>query len=1133
MKKLNFTKKILLVLVLAISAIFFNSYALIVNLTSYAAYSGFAVDNYGSTSIEIKNGKFTSHSSKGDGVPEKADDWFIDKIDDKEIEGQKITASLLHGVLNVNEESYDGSKFNYKPVLAKNPGKPKEEFDNYILAMASNDVTNEQFGYFSSSVNLDNGKYYALSIYCKTVGDNARASIYTSLSNEDSDNFLGIKTSGLDGEDGWEPYYFLIATDSFNSLENFRIELRIGSSRQVQESSVRGSNGAVFFDQVELTEIANSDFYSAKESRNLKKFNFDNDYVDSFKNADFENGLEGFTTTYDNSDAESVVEVTTANTISQTLSTKFSLPYETIADNYTGTNGGNNKELLIMNVDPASTLVKTNEDNKIKISQHGFYRLSMLIKTGNLSSGGLDVTLSNTTKLISTGEEELTKSQNGFTSTSGGANNGFTRMDFYINGNVWQDCELSLSFALGSEETKISGWAIIDNIVLQQISGEEYGKGSDSNQLNLSKNVPDTNDFTNGSFNFVTSSNSAITYPYAPKDWKASSNLTGSGIIRVRTEFFNKDCFNYGLYGYQNPGPNNSLNVSSQPNATETRENVLMVRNNTSEDVYFKSNPSNNVTLSANSIDSTSIAKVSVAVKTQKNSKAFIQVVSGDNVIANIDNISASDWTTYTIYIKNGIASKTINLILGTHGNGNNNYSFFDHISYKSNDETFNLDTYLKPQSTEDTVKYRNSTYVDLLENGFYSHSNEIVTGNIYKQNSMLIHQSENVSQYNGIINTADNEQINVRKDSKDTNVLVVTNENASCQVLKTIDTYELKQNNYYEFSVWIKTSTLTGINDKNFGAYFELVAVDDDGNVIENKDNKNKFTNIIVTDTENNGWVKYSIFVLAETDQNVKVLLGLGNGENATQGTVYFDDLKIVGISENEYASQKADKTTLISKVIELKDTDNDESNDNNNSSSDEDSENGINIWALLSSIIIVIALILAIAGFLIRKLPKRKIAKIKAGEYEKSPFAVDENEIRRQLKLDREQKVVDINKQLEELEKEKAEQTNKYDEELEKIDNDKEKNKLYITHTKEINKLDKKINYLQSALTFITDPTNIRNEEIREIKEQKQKSREEFLKIKQEELEKEQAKQEEQETEVPKKRKKNRYRSLKNKNK
>lgn len=386
----------------------------------------------------------------------------------------------------------------------------------------------------------------------------------------------------------------------------------------------------------------------------------------------------------------------------------------------------------------------------------------------------------------------------------------------------------------------------------------------------------------------------------------------------------------------------------------------------------------------------------------------------------------------------------------------------------------------------------------------------------------MLIHKNEeNTSQYNGIINTSGNDNLKVHEDATDKNILVVTNNTPSMQILKSIDTYELEENSYYEFSVWMKTSDLVG-TDNNFGAYFELVTIDDDGNIIENSNNKNKFSDINITETEDNGWVKYSIYVLAEVKQKVKVLLGLGSEENLVSGSVYFDDLRIVEIDELEYSSVKQDKTTLVSKVIEEPKED-----DSSNNGENKNDENSINIWALLSSIILVIALILAIVGYTIRKIPKNKIQKIKAGEYEKSPFAVDENEIKRELRLIREKKVEDINTELNKLEQQKQQISVEYEEKTNAVQDEKEKNKLYIEQTKEINKIDKQINYLSSALTYITDPVNIRNEENKEINERKKQSKDEFLKLKQEEYKREQAKLNEENLEetTSKKNKKGKY--------
>ena len=106
------------------------------------------------------------------------------------------------------------------------------------------------------------------------------------------------------------------------------------------------------------------------------------------------------------------------------------------------------------------------------------------------------------------------------------------------------------------------------------------------------------------------------------------------------------------------------------------------------EKLLFKFSIFSSFSLTSNTSATTepTFTKIQVAVKTLNDSKAFIQVVTKDTnlLIATIKNISAVDWTTYTLFIKNGITAQDVKVVLGTEGNGNNNYSFFDFAKYST-----------------------------------------------------------------------------------------------------------------------------------------------------------------------------------------------------------------------------------------------------------------------------------------------------------------------------------------------------------------------------------------------------------------------------------------------------------------
>ena len=1090
-KSLTFSNKILLILCLVVSMFFVNTFALLSNLTAKAANTNFS-SYYGTNTIEVENGDFTEHEKTSDGLPYNLKTGWTGI-------STLPSTTVSSGVIDTNFEAFTSAK-NNKFGLEVNPGIDTDltNADEEILMIKAKSGATK-YGYVSDTIELKKAKFYVIEVHCKTglltdennpesLTNNATASIYTTLSSSSAENFLNINTYGK-----WKTFRVYVATDTFNSSK-FEIELKLGNNTV-------DSDGVVFFDQVAVKEIANVDFNSITKDQENIVINLDKDYANSFANNNFEEDITS-TWVFDENNNTDLSEIGTYSktAINQFITTNFDGTNKNTdyANNFVYNNG---KLLLMLNKEDSASKVSSHKENTITIKQHGLYLLSMLVKTGNLSGTGLEVTL---TEVVEDGETPITTTQSGIICASTEVlpeYNGYQKVNFYIRGNAYFDKQVGITFELGKPDKKFSGWAIIDDITIQKINQTEYSSKTTANEFDLSKNISDTSTIKNGSFNFITNSNSTVSYPATPLNWTASENNTLSGIIRVANEYFVQDIENFGgLELSQNPGINTSYPQFGGIPASKLfqYENVLMVRNNTTEDVDYTSDE---FTINSNSSTNETYTKFQVGIKTVNNAKAYVKLVNKDNkVLAVYDNISSNEnWTTYTIYLKNGITSQEVKLVLGTHGDGNNNYAFFDYVDYESD--------------TKDTVSTSvNSKYVNLLEDSFYSHSNTLVKPNIYEASNYSMNaydENKSSAVYNGIIDTANDSSLKTRKEANDTNVLVVTNTVASYQNLISNYTYKLTKNSHYEFSVWVKTDFTNCENLDKFGAYFEIVTLDKDGNIVidEKNENKNKFKNIVATDEENNGWVKYSIYVVAEEDQNVKVVFGLGYAENPTQGTVYFDDLKVTDIEKSEYASKSANDTTIVSKVIKA-DTEEDTDKDSTESTNSSTTPSDINIWALLSSIILVVALALAIAGYIIRRIPKKKlIKKIKDSEYNKSPKSVDEKEIKRELKVAREKNLAEINAKLEELKATKEQLQAEYEEASNKEESQSEKEKLYTAHTKKINKLNKEIDYLSSAITFVTDETNIKISEEKEIKKRKKEVEQEYMRIKAEELAKEEA--------------------------
>ena len=741
MKRISNANKLFISLLIAVSMLLW-CFTTVFSVKSFATSS-----YYGTNTITVTNGNFDDFTKNTDHLP-----YAIDTGWENIVGLNSTTASA--GIVDTGSNFETNGDFD----LPANPGVDSSitDADTSVLMIKAK-AAETKYGFESKEISLTKAKYYALTVHAKTglkdsktntIIENTEGfgSIYTSLSTKDESNFLNVATNGE-----WQTYTMFVETDNFNDAK-FTIQLRLGNK-------TANSAGIVFFDQVEIREIANIDYYEAKlaANANTKFISLNEDNVEGFENANFEDGLNGWNVL----NATPYITAPTKQSINETLNMFENTSGKNSADNFVYDCG---KSLLILNENSDYSKISSAEDNNITIKQHGFYRLSMFVKTGSLSAGGLNITLSQVTN-----DTPLTKTQSNLTSSSNAikANNDFALVEFYIRGNAYKSEDVSISFELGKEDEKISGWAIIDNIVLEKISASEYTANAttDSEVFDLSSNITAITAITNGSFDFVTTS-STDTYPMAPQNW-TGENSSLSGVIRVRSDYFNNDATNYGLVSSDNPGPNSSYDIyvetGIKPNVLTTYENVLMVRTNNAKDAYFKSDAK---ALSSNTEDK--FVKFEVGVKTIGNAKAFIKLVdNSSNVVAVFDNISSTeDWTKYTLFINNGLTSQDVNFVLGVEGDGNNNYAFFDHAKYTESLEI----------EKNDILTTANSKYVDLREDSFYSASNKQVENNVYEianYSSYKINESKLSSMYNGVINANYLTNVNVRENANDKNILV------------------------------------------------------------------------------------------------------------------------------------------------------------------------------------------------------------------------------------------------------------------------------------------------------------------------------------------------------------------------
>lgn len=1016
---------------------------------------------------------FKKYSSNTSGKPYTPTNW-------KTAGGNE--AGVSSGIICVENDTFNNST-NNKFGLTSNPGKITDNdgsTDDYILLINSNGQPTN-YGYKSdANITLAANSYYLISVICKTdvIGNNG-ASIYLNaddIGQTQQYNFVNLNTQG-----SWETFNFYIQTNTYEK-SNVTIELWLGSKGNIT------TNGQVYFDNIHVYQLSQAEYVG--ETKNYNFSNIDNmpTYVrnidlktvtlasSQFENSNFEAGLTGWEKTEGNGldTSKSVNGVANIDNSSETLSNMGLSSTDTIPGN---SNTANNKKALFINNKEASN-VTYKSTSTVTIKQHGFYRLSLLLKTGNLTDGGANIRLEQVVEEGKTAQEgklEAVTSSSGLTQY-----NGYQEHCLYICGSPFGDEQVRLYLSMN-----VAGYVIFDDITLQQITYSTYqSSGSSSTKLDLA-NLTDTTTVSNGAFNMSANKTADITYPLAVQNWSTENSL--GGIINVNQTHYEANKANYGN-GAINPGPvTNYPNTDQSVNSTN---NVLMV-NNTNPDGYaeFKSA---SFSLASNTT-TTDIRGVEVWVKVQTNlsnanSGAFVRietesgvVIAQTKAIRTFEQTINNDWQRVALYIQNSIDDISLHVVVGI-GNRNNpttGYAYFDNVKYLTT-------------VTEDEAKLADgnmTVYTNLADDNFNSYIEDESTLN--KPYGYVKDGEQDAATSAGVINlsTVDKNILTVDvpvREGGDNYMLLIKNNAPTHFTYKTSISRTFVSNNYYKVSVWTYTAGLVGENAQKYGANIKFTGVEDEFNNID--------VSKVESEEADNGWVEYVFYIKCQSETKSTLYLSLGSEEYPTQGFVLFDTVSIKQITSSDYADAVVGtKGNVIKTTAETVNPEEEPEEEPTTTPSQQD----VNLWYLIPSIIIAVALLIAVVGYAMRKIKFRPIRRRqKASSYDRDE-SLNADVVRRELAQQRRIKVKEIEDSISEMKKEIKEHQADYEKSLKEEKNKGKEERLFKAYARSRSKMQKQLENLEAAKTYILDENNIKLEEDREIRRRQYKLESENRKL------------------------------------
>ena len=1093
---LKIYKKTAAVIAICVSIILMQfALLLLTNNSSYTVAN--ADSSYSSTtSVTLANSNFKSYNS-GTSKPYTPQNWVVADTN--------VSANINAGIISTGDLSgltgLTSSMFAYDGNLTT--------ADNYTLMLQSNNGAPAHYGYQNgTAMTFQPNSYYKITVLVKTIGK-ASASIYlTGVAPDNTYNFVGITsktgTENSQDYDYYTPYCFYVETDTTGTLSAY-LELWLGGKGNVM------STDAVFFDNITVAEISPSDYYTATTSpfydtnynRTISlKGNF---APQQFENSDFEQqpAGTGWTQTTGNGNGDNIVSGVMNVSDSQILKALGLSSSEKVPGNDWTAN--NNLSLAISNTSAAACGYQS---GNITIAQHGLYLISFWAKTGTFSSGGAFATL---TEVVNDDSTPLTATISNISSsgTAKPARNGYAFYSFYVQGSPYNDEQINLTLGLGTPPSAmVKGYVIFDDVAVQLINYATFSSapgGSASSTLTLG-NAQDTSNILNGNFDFASNADAAVAYPLAPTNWTGSGNTANSGIVSLNNANWNS----------LTPNPGTVPLYPMVQDTAKTTQNVLMLNNSNSKS--FASYTSSSFTIAAATGSGSSLLSVEFFMQTQyidQNTGATVQLAGSDGtILAELDNINSPFvWTKYTIYFKNSINALTAHLTVsvGSAGSPTTGYAFMGFVTVTTTGGNMmmnNLALLGSPTVLNDTTFNAaeanvpaNSVVSDMYTENFNNYSNSasgaVKTPNTYTGGTNDGGTTAGVVQSGTKLDTSVAAPA-TPAGSSGTSMLMILNSAFSVYTFTSNTSYALTSGNYYAFSVWVQTQSIREgeetIGDTDirtdaqiadgttlFGAYFSLTGVAQQFMGI----NTQTLTDDVLASLYNagsvysNGWVKYTIYVYAQSNMNVNVNLSMGNAQYPTLGYAFFDNVQVAPITADVYNAVDASApNVLLTTAQTAADTG---ENPGGNTPGGSNSANS-SWWLLIPTIIIAVALIVALVGWIIRKIDFKFPTRRKPHEYDRKG-TLQEEVVKRELAEQRKAKLAEIDTQTKQISKEIEELKADYEGSVKNETSKFKLERMFNRYAKDRSHMQKQLDTLASAKSYITDPNNIKTEENREM--------------------------------------------------
>ena len=884
--------------------------------------------------------------------------------------GETISSSSdpRYNSLSISAPYPAGGNFGYKPSNSK-LNLEKDSF--YIISVNLKTL----YGDTTDSILHDVDKN---TTYAKTV--DSRASLYISgFSNEEIDDVAKFEMIdsrwGKESYNSWGTFSFYIATNQLQNESALDLEVWLGSKTQV-------STGNVFFNNVTVERLDQNTFEHSIASLGSQQHSKIVDLRDAVNtspitNSNFENDnlYSGWKVVTQDPTISSISDIYTSSFKDSDLYKKHNLSTTDLVGTNLRSNDG--KVLFMANSEESYTLLESKDE--LTFERQKYYKVSVW-GWSNSTGSSISVKLVNTTDGIEI--DPVSIGVNTSTTDTNNPTNGWQEYSFYVYGDEAKDTTAKLQFEIGSEETASAGYAYFDNITVQEINYKQFSDNnanSNSVAFNYNKDAEEVK-IPNFTFNITENEEVGNAYPLAPASWTyaeetLADNSTMSGVVNIHSTLFNAE----ELKLENSVAPYNPGKFDFEE--SESYNNVLLMGS--------KYNSKQTYTSSSFSLDANAYYKLSVYVAA-KSGSANIKVYNNNGVLYEKTNITANNWTNYSVYIKTSSSESDVKIELSLINNTDETkYVYFDEVLLSdSSEEVYN-----------EIVANSLNTKVNLVNYSFDDEIDNSGTANGFSTSSSAEHSFAKIQ------NTSEEYGITAHSGDK---ALVVGSTNNTTGVnyyATTKRAYTLSTNSYYKISLFVKT-----LNIENGGA---TITVSGTG---LNK----SFYNINTESGNSNEWTEYTFYIHTKTDCTATLQLGIGNEDTLSSGYAMFDDITFEKLTVEDDAAFEALTANLnneTNQVVVVEDAADEEEEENKE---DKDLFEGSFNWYIVTSLITALAIIIAVVGVMLRKVNFKHNKKVKTSYDRRKTLDVSLDKKERIAKRQAEIKLLE--QQLKEIEDEIA---------------------------------------------------------------------------------------------------------------